>query len=54
MGVKHIVNNKKVDKVASTLTVHNLNKETGLNVLIEKLDNVFKDKIVEGTYSIYL
>ena len=43
---------KKSGKAVSTLTVHDLNRETGLDVLIEKLDNTFKDEIVEDTYSI--
>ena len=45
---------KKAEKAVSTLTVHDLNRETGLDVLIEKLDNAFKDEIVENTHSIYL
>ena len=50
-----IVDNKKTEKKAvSTLTVHYLNRETELDVLIEKLHNAFKDKIVEDTNSIYL
>ena len=49
-----IVDNKKVEKAVSTLTVHDLNRETGLDVLIEKLDNALKDEIFEDTYSIYL
>ena len=50
--LQSIGNNKKAKKAVSTLTVQN--KETGLNVLIEKLDNAFKNEIVEDTYSIYL
>ena len=49
-----IVDNKKAEKAVSTLTVHDLNRETGLDVLIEKLDNALKDEIFEDTYSIYL
>ena len=52
--LQSIVDNKKVEKAVSTLTVHNLNRETGLDVLIEKVDDAFKDEIVEDTYSIYL
>ena len=36
-----------------TLTVHDLKRETRLDVLIEKLDKAFKDEIVKDTYSIY-
>ena len=43
-----------MEKAVSELTVHDLNKETGLDTLIEKLDNAFKDEIVEDTHSIYL
>ena len=43
---------KKAEKAVSTLTVHDLNREIGLDVLIEKLGNTFKDEIVEDTYSI--
>ena len=49
-----IVDNKKAEKAVSTLTVHDLNRETGLDVLIEKFDDVFKDQVVKDTYSIYL
>ena len=41
------IGDNKTKKAVSTLTVQN--KETGLNVLIEKLDNAFKDEIVEDT-----
>ena len=46
--------NKKAEKAGSPLTVHNLNRVTGLDILIEKLDNTFKNEIVEDTCSIYL
>ena len=36
-----------MEKAVSTLTVDDLNRETGLDVFIEKLDNAFKDEIVE-------
>ena len=49
-----IVHNKKAEKAVSTLTVHDLNRETELDALIEKLDNAFQDETVEDTYSIYL
>ena len=52
--LQSIVDNKKAEKAVSTLTAHDLNRETGLNVLTEKLDNAFKDEIIEDTYSIYL
>ena len=42
------------EKSVSTLTVHDLNRETGQDVLIEKLDNAFKDEIVEDTHSIFM
>ena len=45
--MQSIVDNKKAEKAVSTLTVHNLNRETELDVLIEKLDNAFKDEIVK-------
>ena len=45
--LQSIADNKKVEKAVSTLTVHDLNRETGLDVFIEKLDNAFKDEIVE-------
>ena len=48
------VDNKKAEKAVSTVTIHDWNRETGLDALIEKLDNAFKDEIVEDTYSIYL
>ena len=52
--LQSVVDNKKAEKAVSTLTVQDLNRETGLDVLIEKLDNAFKDEIVEDIYSIYL
>ena len=52
--LQSIVENKKAEKAVSTLTVHDLDRKAGLDVLIEKLDNAFKDEIVEDTYSIYL
>ena len=52
--LQSIVDNKKVEKAVSTLTVHNLNRETGLDVLIEKRDDAFKVEIFEDNYSIYL
>ena len=45
--LQSIADNKKVEKAVSTLTVDDLNRETGLDVFIEKLDNAFKDEIVE-------
>ena len=50
--LQSIVDNKKVEKALSTLAVHNLNR--GFDVLIEELDNAFKDEIVEDHYSVYL
>ena len=50
--LQSVADNKKSGEAVSTLTVHDLNRETGLDVLIEKLDNTFKDEIVEDTYSI--
>ena len=52
--LQSIVDNKKVEKALSKLAVHNLNRETGFDVLIEELDNAFKDEIVEDHYSVYL
>ena len=47
--LRSIVDNKKAKKAVSTLTVHDWNRETGLDALTEKLDNAFKDEIVEDT-----
>ena len=52
--LQSIVDNKKAEKAVSMLSAHDLNRETGLSVLTEKLDNAFKDEIIEDTYSIYL
>ena len=55
--LQRIADNKKAEKAVSSLTVHDLNRETELDVLIEKLDNAFNtssDEIVEDIYSIYL
>ena len=52
--LQSIVDNKKAEKAASTLTADDLKRETRLDILIEELDNVFKDEIVEDTYGIYL
>ena len=49
-----IVDNKKAEEDVSTVNVHDLKGETGLDVLTEKLDNAFEDEIIEDTYSIYL
>ena len=43
-----------MEKAVSKLTAHDLNRETVIDVLIEKLDSAFKDEIVEDTYRIYL
>ena len=51
--LQSIVGNQKVRQVDSTVTVHDLKRETELDVLIEKLDNAFKHEIAEDTYSIY-
>ena len=51
--LQSIVDNQKVRQVDSTVTVHDLKRETELDVLIEKLDNAFKHEIAEDTYSIY-
>ena len=48
--LQSIVDNKKTEKAVSTLGVHDLTTETGLDVLIEKLDNAFKDEIAEDSY----
>ena len=48
--LQSIVDNKKTEKAVSTLSVHDLTTETGLDVLIEKLDNAFKDEIAEDSY----
>ena len=37
----------------STLTVTNLQKDTGLQALIAKLDNAFQDEVAENAYSTY-
>ena len=50
--LQSIIDYKKAEKAVSALSVHDLNRETGLEVLIEKLDNAFKDEIIEDTYSI--
>ena len=52
--LQSLVDNKKAEKAVSTLTAHDLNGDSGLDILIKKLDNAFKDEIVEDTYSIYL
>ena len=52
--LQSFVDNKKVEKAASTLTVHNLNRETGLDVLIEKRDDASKVEIFEDNCNIYL
>ena len=49
-----IADNKKAEEDVSTVNVHDLKGETGLDVLTEKLDNAFEDEIIEDTYSIYL
>ena len=36
------------------MTAHDLNGDSGLDILIKKLDDAFKDEVVEDTYSIYL
>ena len=43
-----------MEKAVSTLTVHNLNRETGLDVLIEKRDDASKVEIFEDNCNIYL
>ena len=52
--LKSIADNKKGGKTVSTLTVNDLDREAGLDILIEKLDNAFKDEIAEDTYSVHL
>ena len=43
----------KKQKKLSTLTVTDLHKDTGLNELITKLDNAFKDQVAENAYGTY-
>ena len=43
--------NKKAEKAVSTLTTTDLHKETGLKILIRKLDNAFQDEEAENAYS---
>ena len=50
--LQSLVDNKNSEK--ATLAAHDLNGDSGLDILIKKLDDVFKDEIVEDTYSIYL
>ena len=42
-----------MEKAVSTLTTADLHKETGLKILIHKLDNAFQDEVVEEAYSTY-
>ena len=45
--------NKKAEKAVSTLTPADLHKETGLKILIRKLDDAFQDEEAENAYSTY-
>ena len=45
--------NKTAEKTVSALTVAGLYSENGLTLLIQKLDNTFQSKIIEGAYSTY-
>ena len=42
---------KKTENAVSTLTVTDLHKDTGLQVLIAKQDNAFQDEVAENAYS---
>ena len=45
---------KKTENAVSTLTVTDLHKDTGLQVLIAKQDNAFQDEVAENAYSTYI
>ena len=49
-----IIDTKKAEKAVSTLTAHHLNRDRGLDIFANKLDDASKDETVEDTYSIYL
>ena len=48
-----LTSNKKAEKAVSTLTTEDLHKETGLKILIRKLDDAFQDEEAENAYSTY-
>ena len=51
--LQSLTGNKKAEKTVSPLTTADLHKETGLKILIRKLDDVFQDEEVENAYSTY-
>ena len=51
--LQSLTGNKKAEKAVSTLTTADLHKETGLKILIHKLDDAFQDEEAENAYSAY-
>ena len=51
--LQSLMGNKEVEKAVSTLTTTDLHKETGLKILICKLDNAFQNEQAENAYSTY-
>ena len=46
--LQSLTGNKKEEKTVSTLTTADLHKETGLKILICKLDDAFQDEEAEN------
>ena len=46
--LQSLTGNKKEEKTVSTLTTTDLHKETGLKILICKLDDAFQDEEAEN------
>ena len=51
--LQSLMGNKEAEKAVSTLTTTDLHKETGLKILICKLDDAFQNEQAENAYSTY-
>ena len=53
MLLQSLIGNEKAERAVSTLTITDLQNNTGLQALIAKLDNAFQDEVAEHAYSTY-
>ena len=51
--LQSLTGNKKAEKAVSTLSTADFHKETGLKILICKLDDAFQHEEAENAYSTY-
>lgn len=53
VSLEGLEGNEKAEKAVSDLTAEELNTDDGLDILLRKLDNIFKSEKADGTYNAY-